>query len=154
MRKSVAAVIAASTALVGCGDHGGGGTVARNYQVGNFQQIEVAGPYDVDVRTGSRATVSASGPEKLLGSTVVAVQGDKLVIHPENSHGLHFGWGIHGNARFTITVPQLTGASKTIATRATESAFFWSRARRNMSTGSSAPARPRNFFPSTRRRSI
>lgn len=111
MRKSVAAVIAASTALVGCGDHGGGGTVARNYQVGNFQQIEVAGPYDVDVRTGSGPTVSASGPEKLLGSTVVAVQGDKLVIHPENNHGFHFGWGIHGNARFTITVPQLTGAT-------------------------------------------
>src|SRR5206468_3317238 len=83
------AALAASTALVGCGDHGGGGTVARNYQVGNFQQIEVAGPYDVDVRTGSGPTVSASGPEKLLGRTVVAVQGDKLVIHTENSHGFH-----------------------------------------------------------------
>lgn len=111
MRHSVAAVIAASTALAGCGDHGGGATVARNYQVGNFQQIEVAGPYEVEVRTGSGPTVSASGPEKLLGRTVVAVQGDKLVIRTENNHGFHFGWGIHGNAHFTITVPQLTGAA-------------------------------------------
>ena len=113
MRKSVATVIAASTALAGCGDQGGGGgTVARNYQVGNFQQIEVAGPYDVEVRTGSGPTVSASGSDKLLGRTVVAVQGAKLVIHTENNHNFfQFGWGGHGKAHFTITVPQLAGAA-------------------------------------------
>src|SRR3954447_23001814 len=68
MRKSVAALIAAS-ALSGCQVHAqedAGRTVSRNYQVGNFQQIEVAGPYDVDVRTGSNVSVSAKGGEKLL----------------------------------------------------------------------------------------
>jgi hypothetical protein len=113
MRNSVAVVIAASTALSGCGDHAGdGATVSRNYQVGNFQQIEVAGPYDVEVRTGAGPTVSARGSEKLLGRTVVAVQGDKLVIHTENNRSVFsFGWGSHGKAHFTITVPQLTGAA-------------------------------------------
>lgn len=113
MRKSHAAVIAASAALAGCQmrDHGGA-TVSRSYNVGNFQEIEVAGPYDVDVRTGSNPGVSARGSERLLDRTLVEVQGNKLVIHPENSHGFfHFGWGVHGKANFTVTVPQLSGAA-------------------------------------------
>jgi hypothetical protein len=114
MRKSLAAVTAASAALAGCQVHAenGGPTVSRNYQVGNFQQIEVAGPYDVEVRTGGKPGVSARGSEKLLERTVVEVQGDKLVIHPENNRGFfHFGWSSHGKANFTVTVPQLNGAT-------------------------------------------
>ncbi len=57
MRKSIAAaVIAASAAAAACSQshaEDGGPTTSRSYQVGNFQQIEVAGPYDVDVRTGA-----------------------------------------------------------------------------------------------------
>src|SRR5438067_9173685 len=110
MRTSVAAVIAASTALAGCGE--GGATVSRNYDVGNFHQIEVAGPYEVDVRTGGGPSVSARGSDKLLGRTVVAVQGDKLVIHTESDHGFfQFGWVNHGKTHFTVTVPQLSGAA-------------------------------------------
>jgi len=115
MRKSLAAAIAASTALSACG-HGhaedGGPTVSRNYNVGNFQQIEVAGPYDVEVRTGGNPGVSAKGGEKLLERTVVEVQDGKLLIHPEKHRGLfNFGWGTHGKASFTVTVPQLSGAT-------------------------------------------
>ena len=114
MRTSLAALTAASAALAGCQlhAHGGGATVSRNYQVGNFRQLEVAGPYDVEVRTGANLGVSAHGSEKLLERTVVEVQGDKLVIHPENSHSFfHFGWDNDGKASFTVTVPQLTGAT-------------------------------------------
>lgn len=114
MRKSVAALIAAS-ALSGCQVHASedaGRTVSRNYQVGNFTAIEVAGPYDVDVRTGSNASVSAKGGEKLLDKTMVEVKGDKLVIHPESSHSFfNFGWSHHGKASFTVTVPSLSGAT-------------------------------------------
>ena len=114
MRKSVAAVIAAS-ALSGCQVHASedsGRMVSRNYQVGNFQQIEVAGPYDVDVRTGSNVSVSAKGGEKLLDKTTVEVDGDKLVIRPERNHSFfNFGWGHHGKASFVVTVPSLTGTT-------------------------------------------
>jgi hypothetical protein len=114
MRKFLAAGIAAS-ALGGCQVHAqedAGATVSRNYQVGNFQQIEVAGPYDVEVRTGSNASVTARGSEKLLGRTIVEVKGDKLVIHPEQQKGwFRMGWSNHGKARFTVTVPQLSGAT-------------------------------------------
>jgi hypothetical protein len=116
MRKPIAAaVIAASAATSACGQihhEDGGATVSRNYQVGNFQEIEVAGPYDVQVRTGAKPSVSASGSEKLLERTVVEVRGDKLVIHPENHHGwFNFGWSSRGSAKFTVTVPQLSGAT-------------------------------------------
>jgi hypothetical protein len=114
MRMSLAALAAASAALGGCQvrAHDGGAAVSRNYQVGSFQQIEVAGPYDVEVRTGGNPGVSARGSEKLIERTVVEVQGDKLVIHPENNHSFfNFGWGSHGKAVFTVTVPQLTGAT-------------------------------------------
>jgi hypothetical protein len=115
MRQSLATVIAGSAALAGCqagAQEGAGPTISRNYQVGNFQQIEVAGPYDVEVRTGPSASVSARGGEKLLERTVVEVDGNKLVIRPERNHSFfNFGWGSHGKASFTVTVPQLNGAT-------------------------------------------
>jgi hypothetical protein len=114
MRKSVAAAIAAS-ALSGCQVHAqeeSGPTVSRNYQVGNFQEIEVAGPYDVEVRTGSNASVSAKGSEKLLERTIVEVKGNKLIIHPQKRDGIFsFGWSHRGKASFAVTVPQLSGAT-------------------------------------------
>jgi hypothetical protein len=108
------AISAGAMALAGChsdGDIGGGPTISRNYQVGNFHQIEVGGSYDVDVRTGAALSVSARGSQKQLDRTVVEVQGDKLVIHPQNNHSFfHFGVS-GGSAHFTITVPQLTAAT-------------------------------------------
>ena len=114
MLRPLAAIVAAS-ALAGCQVHaqeGGGPTVSKNYSVGNFSAIEVAGPYDVEVRTGSNPSVSARGGERLLERTVVEVSGDKLVIRPENNHGFfHWSWGHHSKAHFVVTVPQLSGAS-------------------------------------------
>src|SRR4029078_12422743 len=102
MRKSIAAaVIASSAATSACNymqDESAGPTVARNYQVGNFQQIEVAGPYEVTVRTGGQTGVSAQGSQNLLDKTVVEVRGDKLLIHPQERHGFHWGWSSHGKA--------------------------------------------------------
>lgn len=116
MRNSivVAAVAGASALTAGChaGSADAGPSVSRNYQVGNFQTIEVSGPYEVDVRTGSGPTVSAQGGEKLLGRTTVEVRGDKLVIEPQhNGNSFNFSWNTNGKAHFTVTVPQLTGAT-------------------------------------------
>ena len=115
MYRSLATVIAAC-GLAGCHARAedGGPTVSRNYQIANFQQIEVVGPYDVDVRTGSGASVSARGGEKLLERTVVEVRGDKLVIRPKEHHGFfNWNWGPGGKADFVVTVPQLSAATTT-----------------------------------------
>jgi len=116
MRKFIAAaVIAASAATSACGkthSEDGGPTVSRNYQVGGFDQIEVAGPYDVQVRTGANPSVSASGPQKMLDHMVVEVRNGKLEIHSERQKGwFHTGWNFHGSVNLTVTVPQLHGAT-------------------------------------------
>jgi hypothetical protein len=105
-------IVAASLAVSACSHReDAGATVSRNYQVGAFDQVEVAGPYDVQVRTGPNVSVSASGSEKLLGRTIVEVKGNKLVIRPEQQGMFHFGWSSRGKAAFTVTVPALSGAT-------------------------------------------
>lgn len=107
------AVIAAASA--GCSQtraQSGGPVVDRQYQVGGFTRIEVAGPYDVDVRTGGNVGVSARGSEKLLERTIVEVKGDRLLIRPDKDRWWsHMGWKSRGKAAFTVTVPQIRGAA-------------------------------------------
>lgn len=113
IRKSTAAVLTALLATAGChgvNAQGAGPTVSRNYQVGNFQQIEVAGSYDVEVRTGANVSVSAKGGQNILDHTVVEVSDGKLLIHPEKTSGF-FSIGRNGHATFIVTVPQLSAAS-------------------------------------------
>ena len=115
MQNTLAAAIAASALFAsGCSvraEENAGSEVSRNYQVAGFQGIEIAGPYDVVVRTGANPSVSARGSDKLLGRTKVEVKDGKLVIHTERDRGFHFGWGKHGKATFTVTVPQLSEAT-------------------------------------------
>jgi len=118
MRKAVLlmGIAAVATASAGCGQSrakDAGPTVNRNYQVGAFERIEVAGPYDVRVKTGAGPSVSASGPEKLIERLVVEVRGDRLLIHPRNERRGFFNWGsgFHGNATLEVTVPALREAA-------------------------------------------
>ena len=115
MRKAiVSAVMVAAAASAGCARaHGesGGPTVERNYQIGAFDRIEVAGGYKVEVHTGAAPSVHAKGAQKDLERLVIEVKGDRLVIHSRESRGMiHFGWGRHSRTVISITVPQLRGA--------------------------------------------
>lgn len=114
MRKTLAAIAAVSATAASCGQvkaEEGGPTIARNYQVGNFEEIEVAGPYDVQVRTGASPSVSARGAQKLLERTVVEVKNGKLLIRPQKRNGWFNSMSTRGSADFVVTVPQLTGAT-------------------------------------------
>ena len=115
MHKAIAiGLLAAVTAA--CGEarsESGGPTVDRAYQVGEFQKIEVAGAYEVDVRTGGGPTVAARGPEKGIERLVVEVKGDTLMIYPRKERGMNFGWSSDEPVQLTVTVPALRGASIT-----------------------------------------
>lgn len=116
MRKTIAAaVIAAAAATSACGhdrSESGGPTIAKNYNVGAFDQLEVGGPFNVDVRTGANPSVSARGPQKMLEHMVVEVKDGKLMIHPDRQNGLfHNGWHFRGSVDVTVTVPMLRGAA-------------------------------------------
>lgn len=113
MRIASLIAITAALAAAGCGRtqaEDGGPTVQRNYQVGGFQSIEVAGPYEVEVRTGGAPSVSASGPEKLIERLVVEVKGDRLLIHPRQENG--FNWSSsRGTAKVQVTAQMLRAAA-------------------------------------------
>ncbi|MFL6734185.1 MAG: head GIN domain-containing protein [Sphingomicrobium sp.] len=116
MRRALgmAAAIAAAVLAAGCGhasaeDPGPSGT--RNFQVGGFQKIAVSGPFEVQVRTGGAASVSAKGPQKILDRMLVEVQGDTLMIRPRPENGgFHWNWGHHDTINVAVTTPELRAA--------------------------------------------
>ena len=92
MRNLIAATaIVAAGATAACSQargEDGGPTVSRNYPVGSFDQIELAGHYDVEVR------------------------GNELRIRPKNERRwFNFGRGMRsGKVQVTVTVPGLKSA--------------------------------------------
>jgi Putative auto-transporter adhesin, head GIN domain len=118
MRKALtAAIIAGAAATAACGgqshdDEDLGAAVSRNYQVGNFTEVEVAGPFDVEIRTGANPSVSARGNEKLIERLEVEVKGNRLVVRPKRDRGWFGGWGsVRGKGSIAVTVPMIHAAS-------------------------------------------
>ncbi|MEO5773788.1 MAG: head GIN domain-containing protein [Sphingomicrobium sp.] len=111
---AIAGAVAAGVLAAACSHAGAqdpGPDASRNYQVGAFQKIEVSGPFEVQVRTGSASSVSARGPQNMLDRMVVEVRGDTLLIHPrEEKRGFHWGWGRHDTINVAVTTPALRGA--------------------------------------------
>lgn len=87
-----------------------GPEVSRNYQVGAFDKIAVAGPYEVNVVTGGQGGITARGGSSLLDETDVVVEGDTLKIMPRKHDGIRFNW-TNGKAVFTVHAAALHGAS-------------------------------------------
>jgi hypothetical protein len=112
------AILSVTTALALAGCHAGGKTesrdagpeTSRTYQVGQFDRIAVAGPYDVAVTTGGDTQVAGSGGANLLEETEVLVEDGELVIRPKKHKGMRFHWN-NGKARFAVNVAALRGAS-------------------------------------------
>ena len=91
-------------------DRDAGPQVSRNYQVGAFDKLAVAGPYEVNVVTGGQPGVSAKGGSALLDETEVVVENGTLEIRPKKRHGIHFNWH-NGKAVFTVNAAALRGAA-------------------------------------------
>lgn len=91
---------------------GAQGLIGRNYNVGNFDRIEVAGPYNVEVRTGDRVSVAGRGTTELMQRTIVEVKDGELSIHPRRENRWWGrNWSRNEKANFVVTVPQLRGAT-------------------------------------------
>lgn len=111
MRHVLMATTIAIVALTGCSRgqaEDAGPMTQRDYQVGAFDKIELAGAYEATVRTGGQPSVHAKGGEKLLEHLVVEVKDGSLQIHPQKRGGFHWGWGgKNSKVELTITVPSL-----------------------------------------------
>lgn len=88
-----------------------GPQVSRNYQVGAFEKIAVAGPYEVNVVTGGQPGVSATGGENLLSETDVVVENGTLKIMPKKRKGVRWNWTNNGKAVFTVNASALRKAA-------------------------------------------
>ena len=116
MTHRFASVAAAALLAGGCHvgskaeDRDPGPQVSRNYQVGAFDKIAVAGPYEVNVITGAQAGVSAKGGQNLLEETDVIVEGGTLKIMPKKHKGIRWNWN-RGKAVFTVNAAALRSAS-------------------------------------------
>ena len=84
----------------------------RNFPVGAFDDIELAGAYEATVRTRSaRRSVPRAGRGDILDNLIVEVDGNVLKVHPKGASGIHWGWGdAKSKIELTITVPSLRGA--------------------------------------------
>lgn len=91
-------------------DRDPGSEVTRSYQVGAFDKISVAGPYEVNVVSGGNGAITAKGGENLLAETEVVVDGGTLKIMPKKRKGIRWNWR-GGKAVFTVNAAALHGAS-------------------------------------------
>jgi hypothetical protein len=107
------AAIAATACTVGANaeERDAGPSVSRNYQLGAFDKIEVAGPYDVQVTTAGTPGASAKGGNSLLDETEVLVEGNTLKIRPKKKNGIRISWGKNDKAQFTVTTAALHAAA-------------------------------------------
>ena len=87
-----------------------GNEVTRSYQVGAFDKIAVAGPYEVNVVSGGAGAITAKGGENLLAETDVVVEGGTLKIKPKKQNGIRWSWR-GGKAVFTVNAAALRGAA-------------------------------------------
>lgn len=106
----IALAAAACQGSANAEDRDAGPKTSRSYQVGAFDKIAVAGPYDVKVVTGGQPGVSATGGANLLDETEVVVDGDTLEIRPKKRKGFRWSW-TNGKAEFTVNVAALRGAA-------------------------------------------
>jgi len=88
-----------------------GRAVDRTYQVGAFDRITVAGPYDVTVKTGGQPGVVAHGGEAVLAETDIVVEDGVLKIMPKKKNGIRFNWGKDSKVRVEVSVATLRAAT-------------------------------------------
>ena len=117
MNKGIVIGLAvAAAAAAGCArdrdrNESAGPATTRNYQVGAFERLEVAGPYEVTVATGSAPSVRAEGGERAIERMIVEVEGGTLKIHPRKRSGMSFGWSSNHPVKLAVTVPRLSAAA-------------------------------------------
>ncbi len=82
-----------------------GSNADRAYQVGGFERVSLAAPYQVNLTVGGQPSVSAQGDSALLEKTEILVENGRLIIRLQEGHS----WsGAKGT--ITVTAPSLSAA--------------------------------------------
>lgn len=110
-RSTFGAIITAllTAACNHAGAQDAGPDASRSFAVGEFDRIEVSGPYHVQVHTGAQTAISATGPEKMLEHMLVEVQDGELLIRPRKD-AQRMAWSGRSRVEVEIHVPMLRAA--------------------------------------------
>ncbi|RMB51709.1 putative autotransporter adhesin-like protein [Sphingomonas sp. PP-CE-3A-406] len=93
----------------GSGVAASGSGTTRTYQVTGFDQIDLQGSDDVDVRVGTGFSIRAEGPSDQLDRLKIDRDGETLDIGRKN--GASFGWNKGAKVKVYVTLPRLTAAT-------------------------------------------
>ena len=74
-----------------------GPDVERDFEVGEFDRLEIMVPFDVDIETGAECNVHAVGPESAMESVRVQAEGGRLFIGCDGDCG--------GDINMSVTLP-------------------------------------------------
>jgi len=93
----------------GSGVAAAGSGTTRTYQVTGFNEIDLRGSDDVDVRVGTGFSIRAEGPSDQLDRLKIGRDGETLTIARKN--GANFGWSKGRKVKVYVTLPRLTDAA-------------------------------------------
>lgn len=79
------------------------------YAIGDFEQIQVVGPFSVTIRTGRATSVMASGDAAALEAVSVETSGGVLKIQAIAKSRSSWKEDPHPAAKFVVVVPRLKG---------------------------------------------
>jgi hypothetical protein len=94
---------------VGADDEGGGSEISRSYDdLKDFDKIDAAGVYDLDVTVGPAFSIALKGSEREMNRVEVKVENGTLVLE-RNDEGRDIHIGKHMGVKATVTLPALKG---------------------------------------------
>ncbi len=109
-----AILLGAAVLLGACTSSGDDGeprpTGRRDFTVGAFDRVALAGAYDVVVTVGAAASVRAEGDSERLEQLDIRVENGELRIDSRGRRGWSWG-GRRGRVTVHVTVPALAGAA-------------------------------------------
>jgi hypothetical protein len=87
--------------------------VRRDFQVGDFQKISLAGSPNVVVTVGGAPSVRAEGGKSAIDRLDIRVENGSLVIGTKRDQGWswNFGGSSHGQVTIYVTAPNIAAAS-------------------------------------------
>jgi hypothetical protein len=94
-------------------DQGNHQNVRRDFQVGDFQKIALAGSHDVVVTVGGAPSVRAEGDKAEIDRLDIRVENGELTIGNRHEQGWHwnFGGGRHHQVIIYVGAPSLAAAA-------------------------------------------